>query len=65
MVINSRNNTVTKYRSNGTTLNIYDLRAKEESVFKKMPYGSVNVNWSGAFGFTITLFLERGEPIWN
>lgn len=65
MVINSRNNTVVKYRSNGTTLNIYDLRAKEESIFKKIPAGNLSVNWSAAFGFTLTLFLERGEPTWN
>lgn len=65
IIINSRNNTVIKYRSNGTTVNIYDLRAKEESIFKKIPSGNVSVNWSGAFGFTIKLFLERGEPIWN
>lgn len=65
MVINSRNNTVVKYRSNGTTLNIYDLRAKEQSIFKKIPPGKISLNWSGAFGFTLTLFTERGEPTWN
>ena len=65
IVINSRNNTVTKHRSNGTTVNIYDLRAKEQSIFKKIPAGKVNLNWSGTFGFALTLYLERGEPTWN
>ena len=60
MVINSRNNTVIKYRSNGTTLNIYDLRAKEQSIFKKIPPGKVSLNWWGAFGFTLTLYLQKG-----
>lgn len=65
MVIDSRENTITKYRNNNTTANIYDLRAKENSVFRKIPPGSLSVNWTGAFGFDITLFLERSEPRWR
>lgn len=62
--IDSRNNTVVKYRSNGTTQNLYDMRGKTESVFDPIPGGLNVFTWSGAFGFDITLFLERSEPKW-
>lgn len=65
MVIDSRENTVLKYLTNGTIQNIYDLRAKKQSVFEKIPAGNLDIVWSGAFGFDITLFLERSEPRWN
>lgn len=62
--INSRDNTVVKHRANGSTANLYDMRGKEESVFDPIPGGMNVFSWSGAFGFEITLFLERSEPKW-
>ena len=62
IVIDSREKTVIKYRSNGTTLNIFDLRAKEQSVFQPIPGGNLSVTWNASFGFGLTLFLERSEP---
>lgn len=62
--INSRDNTVVKYRANGSTANLYDMRGKEESVFAPIPGGMNIFTWSGAFGFDVTLFLERSEPKW-
>lgn len=58
----SRDSTVTKYTQSGQALNIFDLRDKTESVFEPMPGGTLTFNWSGAFGFNLTLFEERSEP---
>lgn len=65
LVIDSRKNTVMKFLANGTAKNIYDLRAKTQSIFEPIPSGNLDIAWSGAFGFDITLFLERGEPKWS
>lgn len=64
VIINSENNTVMKYRSNGTTKNIFDLRGKEESIFEPISGGQNVFSWNGSFGFDLTLFLERSEPKW-
>lgn len=65
IVIDSRDNSVVKHLVNGTTQNVYDLRAKDQSVFESIPSGYLNISWSGLFGFEITLFIERGEPRWK
>lgn len=65
IVIDSRQNSVIKHLSNGTVQDLYDLRAKEESVFEPIPSGYLNLSWSGLFGFEITLYIERGEPRWK
>lgn len=64
VLIDSRNNTVTKFRNNGTAVNLFDMRGKAQSIFEPIPGGFNNISWSGAFGFDITLFLERSEPKW-
>lgn len=63
--IDSRGNTVKKYLSNGAVKDIYDLRAKGKSIFEKIPEGDLQIAWSGDFGFTITLYLERSEHRWT
>lgn len=65
LVIDSRKNTVTKYMANGTTANLYNSRNFKNSVFEKIPAGDLTINWSGNFGFDITLYLERSEPKWG
>ena len=65
MQIDSRKNTVIKYMANGTRQNLYDLRAKMESVFEPIAPGNVVVNWPGSYGFDLTLYLERSEPRWK
>lgn len=60
--IDSRKNTVTKVQSNGTRVNMFDSRNKEQSVFEPIPGGNLLVSWSGAFGFDLTLYQERSEP---
>lgn len=65
IVIDSRENSVVKHLSNGTVQNVYDLRAKDQSIFEPIPSGYLNISWSGTFGFEITLYIERGEPRWK
>ncbi len=64
LVIDSRNNSVEKFLVNGKSENIYNSRNFEYSVFEKIPNGNLTINWSGAFGFDLTLFQERSEPEW-
>ena len=67
LIIDSRANpmpTVTKYRTNGTTVNLFDNRAKAQTVFNPIPGGNLTVNWNATFGFNLTLYAERSEPAW-
>lgn len=65
MVINSREKTVKKVMNNGTIVNIFDNRDKENSVFQKISQGRNSVRWSGRFDFTLKLYEERSEPKWK
>ena len=65
--INSQEKTVLLHKKNGEIKNLFDFRAKEKSVFAKVPSGSNRVTWesqSGEFGFSLLLFKERSEPFW-
>lgn len=62
MQINSRNNTIVKYRSDGVRQDIYDSRAKQQSVFDLIAPGNIRVVWPGSFGFDLKLYCERSEP---
>ena len=64
LIIDSRDSTVYKYLSNGTVENIFNERGLADSVFEPIPSGLLHINWSGAFGFDLTLFLERREARW-
>lgn len=63
LVIDSRENTIIKYLANNTNVSIFDLRNKTESVFNKIPAGTLNLTWTGLFGFDLVLFDERSEPV--
>lgn len=65
LILDSRDKTIIKYSSSGEPENIFDLRAKENSVFRKIPSGDLLVAWSGGFGFSITVYMERSEPRWR
>lgn len=66
VMIDSRTHTVVKYLANGTSQNKYDYRIKEDgSIFDQIPGGTLTLNWSGLFGFDLTLYKERSEPLWN
>ncbi len=64
IVVDSRDHTIKKHKTDGTQVNLYDMRAKESSVFELIPAGRLAFNWSGTFGFNLRLFLERSEPEW-
>ena len=65
VVIDSRENKITKYMANGQTMNLFDKRNKEDSIFEQIPGGNLIFNWTGAFGFGLTLYDERSEPRWT
>ena len=66
LIINSRENSVVHYLSNGTQRDLYDYRAKiGDSLFEPITPGNIRVVWSGEFGFDLTLFCERSEPRWK
>lgn len=65
LIVDSRNNTIIKYLGMGVEVNDFDLRDKSQSVFQKIPGGSLRVNWSGGFGFDLTIYEERSEPTWS
>lgn len=64
LVIDSVAHTIYKYTSNGQRSNLWNERGLEHSVFEKIPSGTLNINWSGEFGFDIMLFLKRREAKW-
>lgn len=65
VVIDSRNRTVTKHLVNGTSQNIFYKKGMENSIFEMIPPGDLLINWSGEFGFEITIYKERSVPRWN
>lgn len=64
VVINSRAKTITKYLRNGTTENLFDLRAKASDIFHKLPIGNTKYVWNGLFDYDMTALIERSEPKW-
>lgn len=64
LVIDSTKNTVTRTLTDGTTVDEYNSRSFENSVFRPIPPGNNSVLWSGDFGWDITLYQERSEPKW-
>lgn len=64
IVIDSIEQTVTKYMANGTSANLFNERGFDYSVFERIPPGLLTINWSGDFGFDLTLFLKRREAKW-
>lgn len=64
LIINSMEQTITKYLSNGATANLFDARGYDYSVFEKIPSGLISVSWSGDFGIDLYVFLKRKEAAW-
>ena len=64
ILIDSQECTITKYKSNGFAENIFNDRGYVQSVFEPIPSGMLLLNWSGLFGFDLTLFLKRREAKW-
>lgn len=64
MVIDSSDQTIMKHMANGAITNLFDNRGFDYSIFEKIPSGLLTINWSGDFGFDLTLFLKRREAKW-
>ena len=64
LALNTLEETVVKYLSNGTIANLFDVRGYDYSIFEKIPSGLVSVNWSGDFGIDLYIFLKRKEAAW-
>ena len=60
--VDSLNNTVMKYLSNGTVQNIFYKKGNSDSIFTPIPQGDLLVSWNGEFGFDITVYKERSVP---
>jgi hypothetical protein len=64
LTIDSRNKTL--ILSDGTSqTNVYGYRDVAVDIFKKIPYGEVNVKWDSNFAWTLTLYDERTAPPWT
>lgn len=65
LIIDSRDNSVICKKSDTSSINMFNFRNKDSSLFKKIPAGRCSVSWrKDVFGFDITLFQERSEPKW-
>ena len=64
IIINSVMKKIYKAKNNGERVNLFHLRDKTFDIFKKIPPGISTAAWSGAFGFDLTLYIERSEPPW-
>ena len=64
LIIDSQRRTIRRYLTNGTVQNLFNQRAQKQTVFERIPSGLLNINWSGDYGFDLTLFLNRREPPW-
>lgn len=65
MVLNTQDETIIKYGTNGVKTNLFNQRNKEYSVFKKISSGYNSVRWSALFGFDLIMVEERSEPAWS
>lgn len=62
ITIDSRTHTVTKTGQDGEKTDLFDYRVKTSSIFDRIPGGTLEIIWSGLFGFDLTLHTERSEP---
>lgn len=65
MQIDSRSFTITRVKVGGQKVNEFDNRNSSSGrIFKKISPGYNLVSWDGSFGFDVTLYVERSEPLW-
>lgn len=48
--------------TDGSETNLFDYRDPATSVFRKIPPGPITVDYSRAYGITLTIYKERSEP---
>lgn len=66
LLIDSRDKTVKRVLNDGAVLSEFDNRRRgTKSIFEPITPGMNGVTWNNAFGFDLTLFIERSEPEWR
>ena len=66
LLIDSRDKTVKRVLNDGAVLSEFDNRRRgTKSIFEPITPGMNEVTWNNAFGFDLTLFIERSEPEWR
>lgn len=65
LTIDSLNKTVVLTKSDGTTVNCFNMRNRDYYIFQTIPSGNNTVLWDNSFGFDVILYEERSEPKWT
>lgn len=51
-------------RSDGTTQSVFNYRNQDFSIFEKLPYGNVKIEYARTYDLALTVYKERSEPRW-
>ena len=65
VVIDSKSKTIKRNRTDGIIDNVFSYRKKDSYIFRKIPPGLSGISWNNQFGFDITIYKERSEPLWT
>lgn len=65
LLIESQNKSITLTTALGNKVNWLDKRGRQHYIFEPIPGGKNPVNWSGTFGFDLTVIEKRSEPRWT
>lgn len=65
VIIDSKSKTITRKRTDGIIDNVFSYRKKDSYIFQKIPPGLSEISWNNQFGFDITIYKERSEPLWT
>lgn len=65
LLIDSLTKTITLTTALGNKVNWFDKRGRKDYIFESIPSGTNPVNWSGSFGFDLTVIEKRSEPRWT
>jgi hypothetical protein len=65
LLIDSLTKTITLTTATGEQTNWFDKRSRDSYIFEPIPSGKSPVEWSGEFGFDLTVIEKRSEPRWT
>lgn len=65
LTVDSLNKRIFVTKNDGSTVNAFNLRSREDYIFQKIPAGINTVSFSGNFSFDVILLEERSEPKWT
>lgn len=63
--LDTEKGTVTKVMNSGQAVNAFHNREKSSDPFAPIIPGRHSVEWTGKFGWNITLYAKRSEPEWQ